>query len=405
MKSRRNLAIAFIGALLMLANQRGAVAQETTPAGAPPKQTGDVLIERHNITIQTPDGRVSSSPAGNIVAIATGNGMLQDGTVNFISSEMSPDNRVVKGAPYSALAVTERAQVLGDGNRLTHKFTNAIYRDSEGRTRNELSFSGIGPYAADKLPKIVTISDPVAGVHYFLNTVNHTARKIEIPRFIATWSVPEGRIVKNVRTVYPPAAIAAGVQGKVKVVADVNEAGEIVSAKAIDGDPLLQQAAIDTAKQLRLKPVEQNGAPVKVQRNIFFDFVALDKQRNLEATPNRPTDGSPAPLLSNAESLGTQTIEGVLAEGARSTITIPAGQLGNELPIKVVTERWYSPELKTVVLSKHNDPRIGVNTYRLTNIVRAEPDHTLFEVPADYTIKTNEPTAVRTLRMKKTKEE
>lgn len=87
------------------------------------------------------------------------------------------------------------------------------------------------------------------------------------------------------------------------------------------------------------------------------------------------------------ESLGTQTIEGVEAEGTRTTITIPAGDIGNEKPIQMVSERWYSPELKVVVLSKHNDPRMGDTTYRLTNITRGEPDRTLFEVPADYTVK------------------
>ncbi len=87
------------------------------------------------------------------------------------------------------------------------------------------------------------------------------------------------------------------------------------------------------------------------------------------------------------EPLGTQTIEGVEAEGTRTTITIPAGDIGNEKPIQMVSERWYSNELKAVVLSKHNDPRMGETTYRLTNINRGEPDRSLFEVPSDYAVK------------------
>jgi hypothetical protein len=86
------------------------------------------------------------------------------------------------------------------------------------------------------------------------------------------------------------------------------------------------------------------------------------------------------------ESLGKQTIEGVECEGTRSTTIIAAGEIGNELPIEIVFERWYSPELQTVVMSKQSDPRFGENTYHLTNINRSEPPHTLFEVPADYTI-------------------
>jgi hypothetical protein len=88
-----------------------------------------------------------------------------------------------------------------------------------------------------------------------------------------------------------------------------------------------------------------------------------------------------------SESLGKQTIEGVEAEGTRTTVTIPAGAMGNERPLVIVSERWYSPELQTVVMSKHNDPRMGETIFRLTNIRREEPAASLFAVPADYTIK------------------
>jgi hypothetical protein len=81
------------------------------------------------------------------------------------------------------------------------------------------------------------------------------------------------------------------------------------------------------------------------------------------------------------EDLGTQTIEGVSAQGKRETVTIPAGQIGNERPIEIVTETWFSPELHTLVLRKHSDPRMGDSTYRLTDIKRNEPDAALFQPP------------------------
>jgi hypothetical protein len=87
------------------------------------------------------------------------------------------------------------------------------------------------------------------------------------------------------------------------------------------------------------------------------------------------------------ESLGKQLIEGVEADGTRTTVTIPAGEIGNERPIDIVEERWYSPELQTLVLSKRTDPMSGDMTYRLTNINRNEPVRSLFEVPSDYKIK------------------
>jgi hypothetical protein len=88
----------------------------------------------------------------------------------------------------------------------------------------------------------------------------------------------------------------------------------------------------------------------------------------------------------NTESLGSQTMEGVAVNGVRTTRTIPAGQVGNDRPISIVTEVWTSTDLKTIVSSKRNDPRMGEQTFRLTNIVRAEPDPSLFAVPSDFKI-------------------
>jgi hypothetical protein len=96
-------------------------------------------------------------------------------------------------------------------------------------------------------------------------------------------------------------------------------------------------------------------------------------------------------------SLGTQTINGISAEGTRITRTIPEGAIGNEKPIVITVERWYSPELQTVVMSKRSDPRTGDSVFQLTNIQRQEPDASLFQVPADYTIKAGPRAMHRTL--------
>jgi len=88
------------------------------------------------------------------------------------------------------------------------------------------------------------------------------------------------------------------------------------------------------------------------------------------------------------EDLGTQMIEGILAEGKRETVTIAAGQIGNEREINIVSENWYSQELHTVVLRKRSDPRSGENVYRLTDIKRGEPDASLFQIPNNYKTKT-----------------
>jgi len=87
------------------------------------------------------------------------------------------------------------------------------------------------------------------------------------------------------------------------------------------------------------------------------------------------------------ESLGTQVIGGVTAQGTRITRTVPAGQIGNQAPLVITFERWYSPELQTDVMRKETNPQFGQTTFQLTNIVRAEPDSSLFQVPPNYTIK------------------
>ncbi len=86
------------------------------------------------------------------------------------------------------------------------------------------------------------------------------------------------------------------------------------------------------------------------------------------------------------EDLGSQTMEGVLVNGVRTTHTIPAGQVGNDRPIIIVTEVWTSPELKAIVYSKRTDPRMGEQTFQLKSIVRSEPDPSLFTVPADFKV-------------------
>ena len=107
--------------------------------------------------------------------------------------------------------------------------------------------------------------------------------------------------------------------------------------------------------------------------------------------PRPPSDRSgggrplPPPPQMSSEPLGNRQILGLRAEGTRQTMTIPAGLFGNISPIQVVTERWYSPELKIVLESRRSDPRLGDSTYRVTSLMRGEPHAALFVIPSDYT--------------------
>jgi hypothetical protein len=95
-------------------------------------------------------------------------------------------------------------------------------------------------------------------------------------------------------------------------------------------------------------------------------------------------DNAQPPPQPKKERLEAQQIEGVMAEGTRITVTIPAGEFDNEQPLEITHEHWYSPELQMVVLLKHNDPRFGETTFRLTNITRGEPTPDLFAEPQGY---------------------
>lgn len=238
--------------------------------------------------------------------------------VEFISSVGHFDNKMVKGAPYSAQAVTETAQTLTDGNRIRRSSTATIYRDSEGRTRREQTLAALGPWASAEGPiQQIFINDPVAGVSYHLHPRDKTAVKL-----------PSGAGEKMFEIAVPPLA------------------------------------AISRASEANVRMFNRRGGPP-----LAAGAVAM-------SAPD-----------TKSEPLGKRNIEGVEAEGTRSTFTIPAGAIGNDLPINIVSERWYSPELQTVVMSTRNDPQHGETTYRLTNIVRADPSRALFEVPSDYTIK------------------
>jgi hypothetical protein len=118
------------------------------------------------------------------------------------------------------------------------------------------------------------------------------------------------------------------------------------------------------------------------------------RKNNFRGAPGGggPNGGGPRPNARNSanvttQSLGTQMIGGIAAEGTRTVRTIPAGQIGNAKPIEISVERWYSSDLQMNVMIKRSDPRGGTTVYQLASVVRSEPDAALFQVPSDYTVK------------------
>jgi len=213
--------------------------------------------------------------------------------IRFLGFEAGLGDKTVTGAPFSASFSTETTETLADGNQIKHTSTGTIARDSQGRTRRDMTLPAFGPMAVagQAAPHVTFVNDPVGGTRYILEADTKTARQMPPPP----------------------------------------DKAEFTKAARTGGHGAADKETVTT-------------------------------------------------------SLGTQTIGGVAAEGTRYTRTIPAGQIGNAKPIVIVTERWYSPDLQMVVMTKRSDPRSGDTVFQMNSIARAEPAASLFQVPADYAV-------------------
>lgn len=363
MKLRKLSTLAATLAVAVAASGVGAQGTGQQQGKEQPKAERDVLVER-NVIITGPghaEGHPPPLPAG-----VMGMGDRHD-TVMFVSSEMSFGGKVVKGAPYSAESVTETVQTLVDGNRIVSKNTASVYRDSEGRMRRDQTLGAVGPFAAaGDPPQTFFINDPVAGVNYILDPRSRIARKLALPR----WDVEQKERAVRVRVITDPAK-----KSEAKILTE-----DYVGATPSAGVRVRRPGPPEAVFTAPMPPPPSEG------------FGVTEFYRH------------PSNSDSKTETLAKQVIEGVEAEGKRTTVTIAAGQIGNEQPIQIISERWYSPELQTVVMTRHSDPRSGETTFKLTNINRGEPARSLFEVPADYTVKEAGP-MIRNLRMAKPNKE
>ena len=260
--------------------------------------------------------------------------------------------KVVKGAPYSADEITESLQVLADGTRIGNQRQVTVYRDGEGRVRRES-------------PTEITIFDPVANLSYSLNPKTMTVVKTSLGQasygvmsadapekfkiyFSASGPTPSPAADANPAEAQAKTQLMAASLDKLKAELAASENGTMI----VDGDPANGQAAKALKEQLS---------------------VAMEKLA---------AGGADAPV--KTETLGQQIMQGLTADGTRTTSAIEVGAIGNDRPIQVVSERWYSAELQTAVMTKRTDPRSGEETFRLTNVHRGEPGADLFLLPPGY---------------------
>jgi hypothetical protein len=196
-------------------------------------------------------------------------------------------------------------------------------------------------------PPSATIIDPVAGVSYVMDPVAKVAWKTTT-KAGGAYGVPGGGVV-----VFGP-------------------------------------SPADPADVERKRIIEQKIVEQKIAEQMIADKQSAEKAAAgavmIRRAPGGGGGGAPK-WEQTVEKLPAREVEGVTAEGTRTTRTIPAGAIGNERPIVMVTEEWRSNELQVLVLTTTLDPRTGESTYKLVNISRGEPGAGFFEVPAGYAVR------------------
>jgi hypothetical protein len=108
-------------------------------------------------------------------------------------------------------------------------------------------------------------------------------------------------------------------------------------------------------------------------------------------TPPPPGDMKDGEATALHEDLGKQSIDGIETTGTRDSVIFNPGVFGNDRKVTVEREFWYSPELGVNLLSIRSDPRIGKQTFRATNLILAEPDAKLFELPEGFEVQDRRP--------------
>jgi hypothetical protein len=290
--------------------------------------------------------------------------------VLFVAGGELERERTVKGAPYCAEAAHETVQTLADGNRIVQRHASRFCRDAQGRTRQELI---AGPR------RTVFLRDPVAQESWLLDLEGKRAILLAMPVALS---------------VVEPGDAGARAPGQDKPRPwwiQVRDWGRGVRAKLFGAKPHPPAAAASAASGAPGLSVSVEGPPLPVR------VLMGGPGPVAELPPGPPPGGAGVPagvafqarLLAprgagTVTALPPDTIEGLKAEGKRTTWTLEAGRIGNEKPITLVHEVWTSPELGITLRSRDLDPMSGEEVYRVQNLKRGDPDPALFRVPADF---------------------
>jgi hypothetical protein len=254
-----------------------------------------------------------------------------------IESRFPVESQTIKGLPYSAEFVSESIQTLPDGNRIVQKTTGRVYRDNEGRVRREEDRPSGSPR--------VSITDVVSHRSVTLNTDRSEATQMPMPLMLRL----------NGDQFFLTA------DGNTRVMTNAQSETRIISDRVATAG----RGSVELSDRIEQARTELGKIASVISPATHEEFVE--------------------------EKLQDRVIGGMVAAGIRRTTTIPAGAIGNERPIQIVSEEWRSPDLQILVSTDHTDPRSGHSTYQLSNINRNEPNPSLFQIPSDFTIRRDGP--------------
>ena len=225
--------------------------------------------------------------------------------------------------PYTARFKVVSVQTLANGTTITHESTEIQALDSEGRRLNVT----ITP-ASGQMPERSSyrVSDPAA-------------------RTNMDWMVP-GKSV-TVRTTPLPSN-----PGERTCWSSVSAAGSTFRASSGPSTTVMTGLVGGSAGSSSVATAQQRESSNEISR----------------------------------EDLGEQTIQGVLATGTRTTVTTPAGAVGNDAPLVRTMEVWMAKSIGVAVRSLTDDPRTGKRNRELVELSQGEPDPSIFRAPEGYQV-------------------
>jgi len=347
--SLRFFSAASLGLSLCLPTATLALAQTTAQASGAP--ASDDSVPTITVQIAPPPISISSSLLG-------------------VSSPLGAQPAIDK--PIFAEFVTEHQQSFTDGNHIARATHSSIYRDAQGRIRRESQLSIPGLPAGIAASTFITIVDHQLGYGYVLDPQEMVAHRYELngpaPSYVARLS-------------------AQGMGNA--LLSDSKQpggSGTTASAPAASGESHWRLHGFAH----KTKPASDSTAPAAADSGSpsHLNSSFLPQDMGFPSTPtmriDQPFLAAPNPV--RTENLGEQMMLGFRTTGTRVITTLPAGQIGNDRPIDIVSEQWFSPELELVMRSLHRDPWAGEFTTSVTKIKRGDQAATLFEVPERYKV-------------------